>query len=85
MIFTIKFSPPAQRHYRKLPPEIKPRIESALDEIAQDPFGMGLPLQGDLKGFRKFRVGTFRILYQILPKEIVVIVIRIDHRKDVYR
>ena len=42
-------------------------------------------LSGDLAGFFKLRVGDYRVLYQILPDEKVIVLHAIGHRKDIYR
>ena len=42
-------------------------------------------LTGDLAGLFKFRVGSYRVLYQVLEREQTVIVHHIGHRRDVYR
>jgi len=43
------------------------------------------PLKGDLAGFFKYREGDYRILYQPLPKEKVILIHEIGHRRDIYR
>jgi mRNA interferase RelE/StbE len=44
-----------------------------------------IPLSGELSGFYKFRVGDYRVLYQILDKEKIILIHAIGHRRDVYR
>ena len=53
-------------------------------ELAYNPL-LGKPLQGPLKGLRSQRVGTLRIVYQIIKNKLVLMVINIGHRKSVYR
>lgn len=43
------------------------------------------PLTGNLAGFFKFRVGDYRIIYQVLEAEQVIIIHQIGHRREVYR
>ena len=45
---------------------------------------MGKPLTGPYKGLWKYRIGDYRIIYAIEDKRLVVFVLRIRHRKDVY-
>lgn len=55
------------------------KLQSDLAEKAED-----FPeLQGQFAGLRKFRVGSYRIIYSIIAN--TVLVVRIQHRKDVYR
>ncbi len=57
------------------------RIETYL---AQDPQGLGKPLQGDFQGYWRYRWGDYRVIYRIAEQEILIIVLRISHRKEVY-
>ena len=68
----------------KSQPHIGKRVGEALDLLSQDP-SQGIPLRGDLKGLYKYRVGTYRIIYQILHSKLIVTIIDIGHRKDIYR
>ncbi len=66
-----------------IPGNIKDRIRKAIEtRLLTDPISYGLPLRKSLQGFRKLRVGDYRIIYRIHGKK--VIVLKIGHRKDVY-
>lgn len=60
------------------------RVARAIDRIADDP-EIGVALKGNLTGLMKYRVGPFRIIYEIHKSRLLIIVIDIGHRKDVYR
>lgn len=49
-----------------------------------NPRSSGKALQGDLKGLWRYRVGDYRLITQIHDNELVILVIEIGHRKDVY-
>ncbi len=68
----------------KREPELAKRLIQALDELEEDPF-QGKPLKGELKGLYSYRVGSYRVVYQIRKHELLVIVIDIGHRRDIYR
>ena len=57
------------------------RIIAAIDRLARTPY-LGEPLKGNLGGLRRLRVGNYRIVYEIRAKEIVVLVVRVAHRRD---
>lgn len=57
------------------------RIESTL---AIDPKGLGKPLKGDFQGYWRYRWGDYRAIYKISEKEILILILPIGHRKDVY-
>ena len=57
------------------------RIETYL---AQDPKELGKPLKGDFQGYWRYRWGDYRVIYKISELEILILVLRISHRKDAY-
>jgi mRNA interferase RelE/StbE len=61
--------------------KILARIESYL---VQDPKELGKPLKGEFLGFWRYRWGNYRVIYKIAEREILIIVLRISNRKDVY-
>ena len=60
------------------------RLVQALDELGRDPF-QGKPLKGELKGRFSYRVGSYRIVYLVRAHQLLVIVIDIGHRRDIYK
>ena len=63
----------------------KTLILKAIEErLMIDPVSFGKPLRYTLKGYRRLRVGRYRIVYKIDEKKRTVIINAIDHRKDAY-
>ncbi len=60
-------------------------VEFVYGPLAESPYLVGKPLRGDLEGHYGARRGQYRILYRVIEDEVVVIVIDIAHRADVYR
>jgi len=58
------------------------RIETYL---AQNPKELGKPLKGEFQGYWRYRWGDYRVIYKISEREILIIVLRISHRREVYR
>ena len=68
----------------RLSSNIALRIENAIkNRLMINPVKYGFYLRGSLKGYRKLRVGDWRIIYRIVDKEIRIIAI--GNRKDVYK
>jgi len=68
----------------RLGPNIAVRIENAIrNRLMVNPVKYGFYLRGTLRGYRKLRVGDWRIIYRIVDKEIRIIAI--GNRKDVYK
>lgn len=61
------------------------RFINALQAIARNPTEEGKPLQGELKGLRSHRFGSYRILYEVRHGELLVIVIDLGHRREIYK
>ena len=53
--------------------------------LAENPYRVGKPLRGQLEGRYSARRGEYRVIYQIFDERVVVRVIHIAHRRDVYR
>jgi mRNA interferase RelE/StbE len=53
--------------------------------LAEDPYRVGKPLRGQLEGRYSARRGEFRVIYRVFDDRVVVRVIHIAHRRDVYR
>lgn len=58
------------------------RIETYL---VCDPKSLGKALKGDFQGYWRYRWGDYRVIYKIAEREILILVLRISNRKDVYR
>lgn len=65
-------------------PQMARRVAHAIDQLALEP-ECGVSLRGELKGLYKYRVGPYRIIYQVLRVRLLVTVIDIGHRREVYR
>lgn len=65
-------------------PELYKRVAQVLDDLKRDPF-QGKPLKGQLKGRYSYRVGAYRIIYTVFRNQLLVVVIDIGHRRDIYR
>jgi len=50
-----------------------------------DPRSLGEPLAGRLSGFWKYRVGNYRIIASIEDTRVLILIVRIGHRRAVYR
>jgi len=61
----------------------KSQIKRAIEErLTIDPIGLGKPLRHSLSGYRRLRVGDYRIIYRVI--EHTVNIVKIGHRKEVY-
>jgi mRNA interferase RelE/StbE len=85
--YRIELTPAARRALTELLPEAVAVAcwEFIRGPLAENPQRVGKPLRGQLEGKHSARRGQFRVIYQILDERVVVRVIHIAHRSDVYR
>lgn len=84
-MYRIELRPAAVRDLRKLDTVVRRRLAAAIDRLAQTPRPPGVEkLQGQEDRYR-VRVGEYRILYEIEDRALLVLVVRVGHRREVYR
>ena len=85
-MYEVEITPEGLRHLNRLPDKVRAAaLEAILGPIAENPQRLGKPLVGELEGLCSARRGDYRIIYQILEEDAVVLVHRVQHRRDVYR
>ena len=89
MAWKVELSSQADRELRELDPQHAKRILAFLHErVARldDPRSIGQALRGSRLGeFWKYRVGPYRLICKIEDNRLVVLVLRVGHRKEIYR
>ena len=82
--YRVEVRPAVIRALRKIDPKMRPRIEGAIALLAEDPRPpASRPLTGR-EGYR-VRVGDYRIIYTIHDGVLLIVVVTLGHRRDVYR
>ena len=82
--FSIRIKRSAAKELQSVSQEKRVRLIEAIDSLRENPLA-GSPLKGGLRGLRRLRVGDYRILYEVLDGELVVLVFRVSHRREAYR
>ena len=83
MTYQVVLTPLATKQIEKLPQNIQPRIRAKIRDLADNPRPSGVKkLKSSIK--YRVRVGDYRIVYEIQDDVLVVTVVRVGHRKDVY-
>lgn len=85
--FAVEFLPSAIKELAALPRKEQEAISRVIDGLAENPFSPGAKkLQGKKNPpCWRVRVGDYRVIYQIQKKEVVVLVVKVAHRREVYR
>ena len=82
--YAVRIKRSASRDIAQITRLDRERIVYAIDRLAEQPHA-GYPLKGDLRGLRRLRVGDYRVVYEVLNNELVVLVVRVAHRREIYR
>ena len=82
--YSVRIKRSAARELARIAKPARERIAGAIDDLAGNPF-TGAALKGELRGLRRIRVGEYRIVYEVQDADLVVLMIRVRHRGDVYR
>ena len=80
----ILFAPTAEKQFMKIDKFVRIRIANAISKLAFNPH-LGKQLKGELSEYRSFRAGEYRIIYFIRHHLVQIEIIRVAHRRDVYR
>jgi mRNA interferase RelE/StbE len=85
MRYVLEFSASASREFRNLDRQLQRRIAEKVTALCEDPFPPGSEkLKAQAEHFR-IRVGDYRVIYRIDGKRVVIVIVRIGHRREVYR
>lgn len=85
--WAIEFQPAAAKELKRLGVEPARRIVQTLEQriaVLGDPRDLGKPLVGDWSGYWRWRVGDYRVIGSIDDKRVVILIVRVAHRREVY-
>ncbi|MFC1513314.1 type II toxin-antitoxin system RelE/ParE family toxin [Thermodesulfobacteriota bacterium] len=85
MIYSIEFRPTVLKSFKRFPKRDLVRIKKRIDALGSD---LPDPATTKMKGnnlLHKVRSGDYRIIYEIHDDKLVILVVKIGHRKDVYK
>jgi mRNA interferase RelE/StbE len=85
-MWKVIFTKKADKEFAKLSSEVRKIIAKAIDQkLLIDPNRFLIPLIGDLSGFCKFRIGDYRLICKKEEEILLITVIKVKHRKEVYK
>ena len=85
MSYRITLAPSAARQLRKQDPQVRRRIQAALELLANDPRPPAATRLVGGAGEWRVRTGDYRVIYEIHDDELLVLVLQLGHRRDVYQ
>ena len=83
--YKIKVSSTAEKRLKKIPKKDMPRLVAAIQSLSYDPYPEGCrKLMGEKATYR-IRQGHYRIIYEVKNKELIILILKLGHRKDIYK
>ena len=83
--YEVQFRPAAVRQLRKLPKDAQRRLRAAIEDLADQARPSGAVKLAGTDDLWRIRVGEFRVIYTIADEALVVTVVRVANRREVYR
>lgn len=86
LVYKIDFAPRTEQQLNLIPKNIRKLIFDRIDKLRTNSRPEGVePLQGVEKGLFRIRQGDYRIVYSIQDQKLLILIVRIVHRKEVYK
>ncbi len=87
MAWTIEFDTKAAKEFKKLDKATQKQLDKFLLKLMKsaNPRHIGRALKGSLQSFWRYRVGDYRLICSIEDKIVTILVLRVDHRREIYK
>jgi mRNA interferase RelE/StbE len=85
MKYSVVFRPAVLKSLKRLPKKDLRRIKKRIDNLAENPPDPATTKMKGSNSFHKIRSGNYRIIYEIHDDRLVILVVKVGHRKDVYK
>lgn len=84
--YDVEFAPRTEGQLNKIPKNIRELVMKRIEKLKTNPRPIGVePLEGTDQGLYRVRQGDYRIVYNIQDRKLLVLVVRVVHRKEVYK
>jgi len=85
MIYEVTLAPAAARQLRKFDPQVRRRVQAAIELLADDPRPPTATRLVGGAGEWRVRTGDYRIIYEIEENRLLVLVLSVGHRREIYQ
>ena len=84
MKYSLRIAPAAERQLRQFDPQVRRRIQAAIELLAANPRPPKAAQLVGGAGEWRVRTGDYRIIYEIHDDQVLVLILRVGHRRDIY-
>ena len=84
-IYKIQWKPSAVKELRRLDRQVVPRIVKAVESLSSNPFPAGVRKLYSSEHSYRIKIGDYRVIYSVIESHLVIEIVRVRHRKDIYR
>ncbi len=85
MAYKLEWKKSARKEFKKLPKEDRRKIIESIENLVIAPFEGDFRKLVNYKNAYRIRVGDYRVIYKVFKQLLVIEIIRVGHRKDIYR
>lgn len=85
MSYTIEWKSSARKELRKLDPPVRRRVIEAVTELGDEPRPASSVTLIGSPGWRRIRIGNYRVVYEVRDDSLVVLILRVGSRGSIYR
>ena len=83
--FSVEINRSAAKELRQLPEPERTQLVALISGLARDPHPAGVQKLRGFESIYRLRMGSYRVVYEIIDQKLIIIVVKVGHRKDVYR
>ena len=83
--YTIQVKPAFEKDFDALPKDVQRRVTAKIDTLASNPRPSGVEKLAGAEALYRVRIGDYRIVYEIKDAVLIVLLVRVRHRREVYR
>ncbi len=83
--YSLEIARTAEKQLRKLPADARTRVVRSMLALGEEPYPTGFRKLTGYDDVFRIRVGVYRVLYSVSGRRLVIIILKIGHRKDIYR
>lgn len=83
--YLLEFSAKAARQFKSLPPQVQKFLQPRLEGLTENPRPQAVTKLSEYESLYRLRAGNYRIFFEIQESDEVILIVKVAHRREVYR